>query len=331
MVDVINKKCKCGKARPSFNEPGETKPICCKDCATNTMVDVVSKKCKCGKARPLFNEHGETKPICCKDCKTDTMVDVVSKKCKCGKARPCYNEHGETKPICCKDCKTDTMVDVVSKKCKCGKTQPIYNEPGETKPICCKDCKTNTMVDVINKKCKGQDGLCTVRANHKYKGYCTFCFTNTFPNDPLTLQIRSKSKEIAVRDYINIKFDGFIHDRLLQTSHCDCTVRRRPDHRKIIGNTMIVIETDENQHKSYDEMNEQTRYDDLYMAYSGKWIYIRFNPDKYISKNGRKKNPTISTRLVRLEQEINKQINRADREENNDLVERIYLYYDNFD
>ena len=44
-----------------------------------------------------------------------------------------------------------------------------------------------------------------------------------------------------------------------------------------------------------------------------------------------KKNPTISTRLVRLEQEINKQINRADREENNDLVERIYLYYDNFD
>ena len=33
-------------------------------------------------------------------------------------------------------------------------------------------------------------------------------------------------------------------------------------------------------------MDEDTRYNDLYMAYSGKWIYIRFNPDKYKDKKG---------------------------------------------
>ena len=98
---------------------------------------------------------------------------------------------------------------------------------------------------------------------------------------------------------------------------------------KIINhNTLLVIETDENQHKSYDEMDEETRYDDLYMAFSGKWIYIRFNPDKYI-EYGKNKNPVLSRRLEELKLEIEKQIVRINKEENTELVERIYMYYDN--
>ena len=78
-------------------------------------------------------------------------------------------------------------------------------------------------------------------------------------------------------------------------------------------------------------MDEETRYDDLYMAFSGKWIYIRFNPDKYVAKNGKNKNPMISTRLPVLLDEIKKQIIRIEKEENTELIERIYLYYDNYD
>ena len=76
-------------------------------------------------------------------------------------------------------------------------------------------------------------------------------------------------------------------------------------------------------------MDEETRYDDLMMAYSGKWIYIRFNPDKYKSIKGKNKNPEISTRLTALKQEIEKQIERIKNEENTELIERIYMYYDN--
>ena len=72
------------------------------------------------------------------------------------------------------------------------------------------------------------------------------------------------------------------------------------------------------------------RYNDLYNAFSGKWIYIRFNPDKYTNKKGRRKNPTIATRLIVLHKEIEKQIERIKNEENTELVERIYLYYDNY-
>ncbi len=44
---------------------------------------------------------------------------------------------------------------------------------------------------------------------------------------------------------------------------------------------------------------KKTKYDDLYMAFSGKWVYIRFNPDPYVA-DGKKKNPRITTRLKKL-------------------------------
>jgi hypothetical protein len=148
--------------------------------------------------------------------------------------------------------------------------------------------------------------------------------------DPLTFQIQSKTKEIAVRDFINAHYEGFHHDRPIQTHHCDCTIRRRIDHYQLLGNTLLAVETDENQHKSYDAMNEETRYDDLYMAHSGKWVYIRFNPDKYQASNGKTKNPEIATRLAVLKREIDRQIARIQRDENTELVERVYLYYDGY-
>ena len=218
------------------------------------------------------------------------------------------------------------MIDVVSKKCKCKKAQPTYNEPGETKPICCVKCKTETMIDVVSKKCKTDN--CDTSANKKYKGYCAYCFQHTFPTDPLTFQIRSKTKEIAVRDFINANYEGFQHDIPIHYGGCDCSHRRRVDHRKLINGTMLAIETDENQHKSYNKNDENSRYNDLFMAYSGKWIFIRFNPDKYINKEGKNKNPTIATRLSELKIQMDKQISRIENNYNSDLIEIIYMYFD---
>ena len=102
--------------------------------------------------------------------------------------------------------------------------------------------------------------------------------------------------------------------------------RRRIDHRKLINNTLLVIETDENQHKSYDTLDEETRYDDLYMAFSGKWIYRQL----YIYWRKDKEHPTIATRLLTLQSEICKQLTRIEHEQNTELVERIYLFYDGY-
>ena len=90
----------------------------------------------------------------------------------------------------------------------------------------------------------------------------------------------------------------------------------------------LCIETDENQHKSYSKADEEARYNDVFMAYGGKFIFIRFNPDKYNDENGKSCNPMLFNRLIVLEEEINKQIQRIEKEENNDLLEVIELYYD---
>ena len=93
--------------------------------------------------------------------------------------------------------------------CLCGKAQPVFSFPGETKAICCSQCKKDGMIDIVHKRCPNCiDWKDSQLGNKKYKGYCTRCFEQLFPNDPLTFQIRTNIDEIKVRNYINTIFDG---------------------------------------------------------------------------------------------------------------------------
>jgi hypothetical protein len=281
----------------------------------------------CGKSQPFYNYEG-LKPKYCAICKIDeNMINVRTKlKCLCGKLNPIYNFVG-LKHAFCFECKEDGMVNLISKKCFCKKSLPTFNFKG-LKAEYCISCKKENMVDVNHNMCKSE--ICQTRGNKNYKGYCTNCFQHLFPNDPLTFQIRSKTKEIAVRDFINSRFEGFQHDKSIWYNEtvCDCTTKRRIDHRKLINGTLLCIETDENQHKSYSKTDEEARYNDIFMAFGGKFIFIRFNPDKYKDKNGKSCNPMLVNRLVTLENEINKQIKRIETGENAELLEVIELYYD---
>jgi hypothetical protein len=120
--------------------------------------------------------------------------------------------------------------------------------------------------------------------------------------------------------FINTNFEGFIHDKPLYTGGCDCTHRRRIDHRKLIGNTFLAIETDEFGHKKYDDKDEEIRYDDIYMIHSGKFIFVRFNPDTNVSKID------ISDKLDKLVETIHECIKKIENEENTELIEIIKLY-----
>jgi hypothetical protein len=152
-----------------------------------------------------------------------------------------------------------------------------------------------------------------------YDGYCATCFKTVFPHDERSKVIYTHTKEIRVRNTINEEFEGFIHDKPLYTGHCDCTMRRRIDHRKLIGATLLCIETDEFAHVRYDQKDEEFRYDDLFMIHSGKWIFIRFNPDG--------KGVDMEDKLARLVEEIYEQIKRIENEENTELLEVVKLFY----
>lgn len=320
MIDCEKKRCNCGTTA-TFNYK-DLKPEFCKKCKKDGMVDLCHEKCKCG-TRPTFNYEG-LKAEYCNKCKKNGMINVNDDKCDCGIIAS-FNYEG-LKPKFCASCKKNEMINVKDRMCNCGKS-PTFNYEG-LKPEYCVNCKKEGMTNVKDDRCKEEN--CQTRANKNYKGYCTNCFQHLFPNDPLTFQIRSKTKEIAVRDFINSKFEGFQHDKVLwyNEKSCDCTTKRRIDHRKLINGTLLCIETDENQHKSYSKTDEEARYNDLFMAYGGKFIFIRFNPDKYLDKNGKTRNPMLVNRLPVLENEINKQIKRIENFENIDLLEVIEIFYD---
>jgi hypothetical protein len=334
MIDMHNKKCKypnC-KIQSIFNCEGETKALYCGQHKIDGMIDVKNKKCKYAncKKQPIFNYESETHSIYCNEHKIDGMININSKKCQYDNCKkiPTFNFENEKNALYCSEHKKDGMVNITSKKCgysNCKKI-PTFNFENEKNALYCFEHKLENMIDINHLKCKA--GFCLgSRGNPKYKGYCSSCYQHLFPNDPLTFQIRSKTKEIAVRDFINANFEGFQHDTPLWTGNCDCTHRRRIDHRKLIGNTLLCIETDENQHKNYDEKDEEIRYDDLFMLHGGKFIYIRFNPDKFKNKDGKSLNPMLYTRLPILKQEIEKQIERIKNEENIEILEIIKLYY----
>jgi len=326
MINVNDKRCFCGKAKPTFNYKG-LKPEYCSKCKDENMVNVVNEPCKCGKStRPNFNYEG-LRPKYCSKCKLEYMIDVVHARCKCGKFQPSFNYENLT-PEYCKQCKLDGMKMIRKRLCiDCNQKQATYNLEGQ-KPRYCNTCKTEEMINVVD-KCRNIN--CVSSGNIKYKYYCTFCYQHLFPDDEATKNISKKTRENYVRDFLKDTFEGFIHDIPLWTGNCDCSHRRRIDFRKLIGNTLLCIEVDEEQHKRYSKKDEEIRYDDLYMLHGGKFIFIRFNPDKFVNQFGTLKKPCMKKRMEDLEEEIIEQIDRINSEENEELLEIIYLFYDGYD
>ena len=49
-----------------------------------------------------------------------------------------------------------------------------------------------------------------------------------------------------------------------------CSAKRRIASRKLVNNTMLCLEVDENQHRYYIKSYENNRCDELFMDFSGK-------------------------------------------------------------
>lgn len=362
MIDLVTKKCEnCKIVCATFGLPGG-KHTHCVSCKTSEMVNVKAKMCQvCNTKQPFFGLDNSKAATHCADCKSDEMVDVRSKKCvvcktviakfgengkrthcvqcktdnmlidnpkciKCNKKQPTFGLSGQ-KQSHCKDCKTPEMIDLVTKKCiQCNMIAACFGVEGTKEYNYCGNCKKDDMINLkdIKRQCKQEN--CLLRGNKKYNGYCTFCFQHLFPDDPLCLQMNCKTYETKVRSVLIEHNLDFTHDKPTFHSGCDCSSRRRVDFWKIIGNTILAIEVDENQHKDYNKKDEEIRYDDLYMHFSGKWVFIRFNPNKYKSGNA-VLNPRMEARTPKLLEEITKHTERILKEDNKELVEIYHLFF----
>lgn len=206
---------------------------------------------------------------------------------------------------------------------------------GETNnlPYKCIDHKKNIHKIVLQTACRGVDGVCPYgckNGNINYDNFCTYCFMHLFPADPRTKNIRSKTKEIQVVNHISLTHGGeWYHDIPLYVNFEDgcCPTRRRIDLRQMIGNTMLCIEIDENQHKYYTKDDDFVRYNEILCDLTCKYIFIRYNPDKY-KMNGKIVDLQFAQRMILLDQTIRNKIERINNNENTDLLEIVHLFYD---
>ena len=163
---------------------------------------------------------------------------------------------------------------------------------------------------------------------------------NLFPDKPVARNY--KTKEYAVVDFIKTTFPSFqwIADKII---HGGCS-KRRPDLLIDLGNQIVIIEVDENQHIDYDCSCENKRIMELSQDIGHRPIvFIRFNPDDY-DKNGKNisscwgtnqkgicvvkksKKDEWQQRLNALAEQVNYWLQPANQ--TNKTVEIIQLFYD---
>jgi hypothetical protein len=154
---------------------------------------------------------------------------------------------------------------------------------------------------------------------------CFRCFCEQFPTHE---KVKTRARvELQVREFLNSHFADFVHDQPIHTAHCVCSHRRRVDHRRLVGNTLLCIETDENFHKYYAKDDEDARYHDVMMAWVGKLCFVRFNPHKFNLDDRKDPGPALEERLQRLRAEVTRHIGRLERGENMAYLEVHHLYY----
>jgi hypothetical protein len=104
--------------------------------------------------------------------------------------------------------------------------------------------------------------------------------------------------------------------------------RERPDRVYDFGDTIVVLECDENQHQERACVCEQTRMVNIGQSFGGVPVYfIRWNPDNY-SPESDKKNPEILAKRYKLCGDLLMDIKKGKAMLPTALVSALYLYYD---
>ena len=344
--------CCHGKRRPMCKECGGTS-ICehgklrniCRDCEGSCICEHGKRRQRCKVCHGVsICEHGRERRVC-KECHGAAICEhgAIRNCCRaCDGA--CICEHGKRRGRCqlcgggslcehgreksqCKECGGSSICEHGKRKNYCKECRGASICEHQRCKAVCPDCEGRR---ICKSRREPYNTGCRSQGNRKLTGFCCHCFVNLFPEDPRCFTVRRKSKEMQVVSHIASKFDGFVHDKpfYVDLQGGCCATKRRVDLRKLISNTMLCIEIDEDQHKSYIKQRERDRYDDLFMDFTGKYIFIRYNPDRFIDKYQQRKNPFFETRMEALESAIARHIGRIEREENEDLLEIHHLFYD---
>jgi len=155
------------------------------------------------------------------------------------------------------------------------------------------------------------------------------CYVNLFPDDPLSKTARLKSKELQVKAFLFEEFpDRFKHNKQLVIGDCTFPHRRYIDFHCMIGDTLVAIEVDENQHRGYDKNDEELRINEILhnIGFDKKMVFVRFNPDRFTEK-GKQKRVPIEKRLDKLKKTLSDIFEYLENHEYEDIHTEFKLFY----
>lgn len=193
-----------------------------------------------------------------------------------------YNFIYSNKPLFCFKHKLNNMVRFGISRCfniYCMKNA-LYNVPNSIKPLYCRIHKEYNMINIFATFCKTP--FCDTQITDKFKGYCSYCFMNVYPEDPYSINYKIKQK--SVFDFLKNTFPTlpFIFDKKIRNG----ISYRKPDVFLDLNHQIIIIEIDEYQHIRYDLSCENKRLMEISLDTNHRpIIFIRFNPDEYSFNN----------------------------------------------
>jgi len=327
----------CKTERAIYGTKDEKKCQYCKNCKLPNMININSKKCIiCNFKEASYANSGEKTRKYCGNCKLPDMVNINSKLCiGCNLKEASYANSGEKTRKYCGDCKLPDMVNIASKLCiSCNLKRPSFAKLGEKTRKYCNDCKLPDMININIKICKTE--LCSTQITKKYEGYCAYCYRYLFPDKPMSRNY--KTKEYSVVEFIKNNFTDI--DIIYNKQISDGCSGKQPDILIDLGEQIIIVEIDEDQHRYYGSTCENKRIMELSQDVNHRpIIFIRFNPDKYktnlgnitscwkINKNGIcgiSKQKEWNERLNTLKNTIEYWLkNKTEK-----TIEVILLYYD---
>ncbi len=353
MVDFKGSTCDFCRKHPAFNYEGEIKGVRCKDHKEPGMVNVICRRCEFCTKQPSFNYEGEIKGIRCRDHKDPDMIDVISKKCEFCTRQPTFNYEGKIKAVRCKDHKEPGMVNVVTRRCKdpgCS-IRARCGLPGN-KPTRCTRHASVGMISYPRRLCVSKDcrdialfgeithQFCEAHSTPDMHNFvereCISCHLPNILNysmkcsscDDTHFKRIRMFKQNKVKDMLTVReFQIDSYDRIIEES-CD---RERPDFVFRGNRHVVILEVDENQHGGYVSECERIRMINIFYSFGGmKVIFIRYNPDTF-KKNSVKQEVSDNRRHDILTRWLRYLIEMEIEDRNDNFLQAIYLYYDEFD
>jgi hypothetical protein len=280
------------------------------------MIDVRSKKCSyegCN-TYPNFDIKGGKGRFCVAH-KTIVMIDIKHKQCEneACTTRPSYGKPGHSSSHCaqhkqpgmilrsnarCATCKNPAFwgINWIPKHCDLHKTEEETNLVEQP----CSSCGLSYLLDKENK--------------------CEIC-------NPVSFLSARLAKQHALMYYLDARgLTGTTTDRIIENGECG---KERPDRIYDLGDKILILECDEDQHKGRQCVCEQIRMVNIGQSFGGAPVYfIRWNPDNYRTDGMMQPPEVIKTRHTLVGDIIEAIVTNKSSLPSHSLVSALYLYYD---